>query len=313
MTLIDDWTEIKKVNKAIDHLVECAVAIPTIKTALAHVTKVGGKRTRPTIALISSELCGGDHDEVMNFALAVELIHTASLVHDDVIDDGMRRRNVETVHLKYGIPVAILLGDWLISKAVELVSVYDEDVISDFARLGMMMAEGEVLDIHSIREKADEKDYLKCISSKTAAMFTYSAENACKIVSPDKQAACSLFDYGKHLGIAFQLVDDLLEFLELFEDKKSDIQSRTLPMIYEEIYGFEESVRKVFNLIQRHASASKKAIEYFELCESREKLSKLADYMTANLLRSYANEKREILKLFSKIHQAHSGRLTEGT
>jgi|Deesub1362A_J573_1020465.scaffolds.fasta_scaffold00728_8 octaprenyl-diphosphate synthase len=295
--MIEDWVEYRKVNEAINKLVDSADTIPKIRKALKHVIRAGGKRTRPVIVLLSSKLCGGSHEDVMNVALAVELIHTASLAHDDVIDKGMMRRNVETLHLKYDTSLAILVGDWLISKSVELVSVYDEDVIGDFARLGMMMADGEVIDIYSIQDNIDEKVYFDCISAKTAAIFAYSAKNACKIVCDDSEAAEHLFNYGKNLGIAYQLVDDLLEFLEIFEDKKSEFESRTLPMIYEEVHGFEESVARVLGLIRKHTGISEDALNYFDYCENRERLSKMIDYMTADLLRNYVSKDREILNL----------------
>jgi len=301
--MIEDWIEYKEVNRSINDLVENINTVPKIQKAIKHVIQAGGKRTRPVIVLLSSKLCGGNYKDVMNVALGVELIHTASLAHDDVIDKGMRRRNVETLHLRYDTSLAILVGDWLISKSVELVSVYDEEVIGDFARLGMMMAEGEVLDIYSILESADEDSYYDCISAKTAAIFAYSAKNACKIVSDDKGAADHLFNYGKNLGIAYQLVDDLLEFLEIFEDKKSEFESRTLPMIYEEIYGFEDSVAKILGLIRKHTTTSEKALNYFEPCESRERLSNMIDYMTADLLRNYVSKNREILNLIESYQE----------
>jgi octaprenyl-diphosphate synthase len=295
--MIEKWEEYRVVNKALNKLVERTNAIPKVKKALGYLIKAGGKRTRPIIVLLSGKLCGGNYDDVLNIALTVELIHTASLVHDDIIDRGMRRRNVEALHIKYNTSLAILVGDWLISKSVELLSVYNEDVIKDFAELGMMMAEGEIMDIESIREKFDEEDYFKCISSKTASTFAYSAKNACKVVSEDEKAAKYLFEYGNNLGLAYQLVDDLLEYLEMFEDKKSEFESRTLPMIYEERYGFKEAVARTLRLIREHASMSKTALDYFEECESKNKLGEMIEYMTADLLRNRVSKNREVLRL----------------
>jgi octaprenyl-diphosphate synthase len=297
MTMIVDWLEYKIINGAIEGLVNNVETTPKIKEILRYISKIRGKRTRPIVALISGKLCGGSHSDVMNFALAVELIHAASLVHDDVIDKGVTRRNVKTLHSKYGVPLAILTGDWLISKAVELVSEYEENIIRDFARLGMKMVEGEALDIFSLPDNADKKDYFECISAKTAGIFAFSAENACKIVSDNMKEAKSLFEYGMNLGIAYQLVDDLLEFLASYHDKKSELESRTLPIIYEEMYGFEKSVVKVLELIGKHASMSKEAIEYFEPCDNRDKLSKMTDYMTEYLLRHYGSKNQQFLQL----------------
>ncbi|MFO7966460.1 MAG: polyprenyl synthetase family protein [Archaeoglobaceae archaeon] len=301
--MIEDWEEYKEINRAVYNLVEDPNTIPKIKKALKHVIGAGGKRTRPIIVLLSGKMCGGKYEDVMNVALAVELIHTASLAHDDVIDKGMMRRNTQTLHRKYDTSLAILVGDWLISKSVELVSVYQEQVIGDFARLGMMMADGEVLDIYSFADSANEEDYFDCISAKTAAIFAYSAKNACRIVSDDEKAAGNLFDYGKNLGIAYQLVDDLLEFLEIFEDKKSEFESRTLPLIYEEKYGFEDSVAKILGLIRKHTSISENALDYFPQGESRIRLSEMIDYMTADLLRNYVSKNREILNLIENYQE----------
>ncbi|AEA46158.1 polyprenyl synthetase family protein [Archaeoglobus veneficus] len=296
--MIEKWEEYRVVNEALDNLVNEVDAIPKVKKALRHIIKAGGKRTRPIIVLLSGRLCGGEWSEVMNVALAVELIHTASLAHDDVIDRGVVRRNVETLHVKYDTSLAILVGDWLISKSVELVSVYNEEVIRDFARVGMMMAEGEIMDIDSIKNGGfGEEDYFKCIAAKTASLFAYSAKNACRIVSDDKKAAEYLFNYGNNLGIAYQLVDDLLEYLEIFEDKKSEFESRTLPMIYEERYGFEEAVARTLQLIREYANISRKSLDYFDDCESKDKLLAMVDFMTADLLKNYVSKNREVLRL----------------
>ncbi len=295
--MIESWEEYRIINEKLNDLVESVNTIPKIKKALKHIIKAGGKRTRPIIVLLSGKLCGGTYEEVMNMALAVELIHTASLAHDDVIDRGVMRRNVKALHVEYDVSLAILVGDWLISKSVELVSVYDEEIVKGFAEVGMKMSEGEVLDVYSIREPFSEEDYFKCISTKTAALFAYSAKNACKVVSDDKVAAERLFEYGNNLGLAYQLVDDLLEFLDMYEDKSSEFESLTLPMIYAEKYGFEEAVVKVLELIRGYAKKSKEALNYFEDCESKSKLLRLVDYMTSDLIKNYVSKNKEVLSL----------------
>ena len=295
--MIESWEEYRIINEELNKLIENVKTIPKIKKALKHIIKAGGKRTRPIIVLLSGKLCGGCYEDVMNMALAVELIHTASLAHDDVIDRGVMRRNVKALHVEYDISLAILVGDWLISKSVELVSVYDEEIIRGFAEVGMKMSEGEVLDVYSIREPFSEEDYFKCISTKTAALFAYSAKNACMVVSDDRVAAERLFEYGNNLGLAYQLVDDLLEFLDMYEDKSSEFESLTLPMIYAEKFGFEEAVIKVLELIRSYARKSKEALDYFEDCESKSKLLRLVDYMTSDLIKNYVSKNKEVLSL----------------
>ena len=285
--MIENWEEYKIINDELHKLIDSVNTLPRIKKALKYIIQAGGKRTRPIIVLLSGKLCGGSYEDVMNMALAVELIHTASLAHDDIIDKGVMRRNVKTLHLEYDISLAILVGDWLISKSVELVSIYSDEIVKGFAEVGMKMTEGEVLDVYSVSDNFDEEDYFKCISTKTAALFAYSAKNACMVVSDDKIAAKRLFDYGNNLGIAYQLVDDLIEFLEIHEDKKAEFESRTLPMIYEERYGFESAIERVLKLIKEYASKSKSALDYFDDCESKSKLLRLVDYMTRDVIKKY--------------------------
>jgi len=295
--MIESWEEYRIINEELNKLIESVRTIPKIKMALRHIIKAGGKRTRPIIALLSGKLCGGTYDDVMNIALAVELIHTASLAHDDVIDKGVMRRNVKALHVEFDVSLAILVGDWLISKSVELVSGYDEEIVRGFAEVGMRMSEGEVLDVYSVREPFDESKYFECISNKTAALFAYSAKSACIAVSSDKKAADKLFEYGNNLGIAYQLVDDLLEFLDMYEEKSSEFESLTLPMIYAEKYDFEEAVFRVLEHIRSFAGKSKEALTYFEDCESKRKLLRLVDYMTTDLIRNYVSKNREIVRL----------------
>jgi len=283
--VIDTWEEYRIFEENLKKFVESVDTTPKIKKGLAYALTAGGKRSRPVIVLLSSKLCGGDYSDVMNLALSVELIHTASLVHDDVIDKAEKRRKREALHKKYDIALAIVLGDWLISKAVELTSDYGEEIIRDFSNVGMMMSEGEVLDFYSIKEDFSEKDYFECIEKKTAALFAYSARSASKIVCDDRIAANKLFDYGLNLGMAYQIVDDLLEYLRLLDDKHSVFESRTLPQIYEEKYGKDEGVRKVIEVIDRFVEKSRNSLDYFEDCREKEKLRKIVDFMTYDMIR----------------------------
>ena len=293
--MIEQWEEYKIVNRELYNLIEREKTLPKIKKALKYVIGAGGKRTRPVIVILCGKLCGdNDYRKTINMALAVELIHTASLVHDDIIDKGVMRRDVETLHVRYDISLAILLGDWLISKSVELVSVYKNDIIKDFARVGLKMVEGETLDTYSKAEEFDQDAYFKCIKSKTASLFASSAKNACKIVCDDKKAAERLFEYGECLGIAYQLVDDLIEFVKAMDDKRSELESKTILTMYRDIYGPEEAICKTLNLIMSYAQKSKEKLDYFDENEGKEKLTKIVDYMTIEMI---GRKKPEVLDL----------------
>jgi octaprenyl-diphosphate synthase len=288
--MIDRWEEYIVFEKGLKKFLSSVETIPRLKKALKYAIDSGGKRTRPLIVLLSGKLCGGDYDRLMNLAISVELIHTASLVHDDVIDKAERRRRKKALHKEYDISLAIVLGDWLISKSVELTSVYGEEVISDFSKVGMMMSEGEIRDIYSIKEEFSEEDYFKCIETKTASLFAYAAKTACKVVCKNVEAAKALFEYGYNLGMAYQLVDDLLEYLKAFDDKISEFESRTLPQIYESAYGKERGVKKILELIRDYTIKSFKALSFFEECEAREKLREIVRYMTYDMMKSYTQK-----------------------
>jgi octaprenyl-diphosphate synthase len=290
--MIEEWEEYEVINRGLNDLLESSKSLPKIKKALKHIISAGGKRTRPLIVLLAGKMCGGSYKELLNLALAVELIHTASLAHDDVIDRGTMRRNVRTLHVEYDLPLAILAGDWLISKSVELTSVYGEEVIREFARVGKMMSEGELLDVYSTKEYFDEKSYFRCIEYKTAALFAYAAKNACRVVSSDEEAAKMLFSYGNNLGIAYQLVDDLIEYLEIYDDKSSEVESKTLPMIYSEKYGFNEAIERVLTLIREHSTESERSLDSFPDSPEREKLLYLIDYMTLTQIRGYLEKNK---------------------
>ncbi|MEM4524700.1 MAG: polyprenyl synthetase family protein, partial [Archaeoglobaceae archaeon] len=248
--MIENWEEYIVFERELEKFVEVVEANPKIKKALKYVIFSGGKRVRPLIVLLSGKMLGGSYDMLMNLAIAVELIHTASLVHDDIIDRAMVRRSRKPLHVEYDLALALIFGDWLISKSVELTAVYGKEVIEESARVGAMMSEGEILDYYSVKEPFTEKDYFECIEKKTAALFAYSAKTACKIVSNDEEAVRKLYDYGYNLGMAYQLVDDLLEYLRTLNDKSSEFESRTLPQIYEEKFGREIAVERILSMIR---------------------------------------------------------------
>jgi len=295
--VIETWDEYKIFENKLRSFVKSVRAIPKIKKALSYVISSGGKRTRPLIVLLSGKMCGGEYSKLMNLALSVELIHTASLIHDDVIDGAEKRRRQSSLHKKYDISLAIVLGDWLISKSVELTSKYGREIIREYSKVGMMMSEGEIIDTYSTKSMFTEKDYFECIKKKTASLFAYSAKTACKIVCDDLKAATKLFKYGLNLGIAYQLVDDLLEYTRVVKDKKSIFESKTLPQIYEEKFGKDEVKRRIIDLIDRYLNKCIGALEYFDECDEKRKLRKIAEYMTYTMIN------RHLKSSFSKFSE----------
>ncbi len=282
--MIETWEELVVFERELGRFIELVETNSKIKKALKYVIYAGGKRVRPVIVLLAGKICGGSYEKLMNLALAVEFIHTASLVHDDIIDKARLRRNKPALHVEYDLALAIVLGDWLISKSVELTAVYGKEVIEESAKTGMMMSEGEIMDYYSVKENFDEEDYFKCIEKKTAALFAYSAKTAGKIAFANEKAVQRLYEYGYNLGMAYQLVDDLLEYLNALKDKRSDFESYTLPQIYEKMFGSEIALKMVLSKIREFSEKSISSLSLFRDCEEKRKLIKIVDYMTKDIL-----------------------------
>ncbi|MGN6559093.1 MAG: polyprenyl synthetase family protein [Candidatus Nitrosocosmicus sp.] len=191
--------------------------------ASLHYIRSGGKRIRPFMTVKTCQLFGGNIESSIPFASAVELIHNFTLVHDDIMDNDNFRHNVTSVHNQYGIPVAILSGDILFSKAFQIISYYGtkyglsgETLIKMMSLLSsacIEICEGQALDIKMSTEVdfSSKDEYINMIEKKTAALFKASCELGALSSSNYDQADIErLSNYGKKIGIAFQLIDDLI-------------------------------------------------------------------------------------------------------
>ena len=193
--------------------------------ASAHYIKSGGKRLRPFLLIKSSEMFGGDLRRALPAAAAVELVHNFSLVHDDIMDNDDMRHSVQTVHKHYGMPLAILAGDILFSKAFELLAVHGRakgipekaicEMVAKLSSACIQVCEGQATDVHmaSMNDELsiDSPQYINMISKKTAALFELSC--ALGVLSAPNSSAIDverLSWFGRNIGIAFQLVDDLI-------------------------------------------------------------------------------------------------------
>ncbi len=187
--------------------------------AARYLIEHGGKRLRPYLVLKSCELLGGSIKQAIPAAAAVEMIHNFTLVHDDIMDKDEVRHGVPTVHMKFGIPVGILSGDLLFSKAFEIISdstCVPNDVslslISTLSRACSDVCEGQVLDISMAQSRTipTEPQYIKMIEKKTSSLFVASCAMGALSANTTKSDVRRLAIYGKNLGIAFQIVDDLI-------------------------------------------------------------------------------------------------------
>ena len=180
----------------------------------AHLIDSGGKRLRPLITLATARHCGYTGNAHLNLAAAVEFIHTATLLHDDVVDESDLRRGRPAANTVWGNKPSILVGDFLFSRAFQLmVETGSLCVLDILANASAVISEGEVMQLRSTRNLATtEADYLKIIVAKTAALFAAAAQ-AGGVIAGASEDVCNAFrDYGHYLGIAFQLVDDSLDY-----------------------------------------------------------------------------------------------------
>ncbi len=187
---------------------------PRIPEVTAHLVEAGGKRLRPMLTLAASRLCGYEGEHHVRLAATVEFIHTATLLHDDVVDESQRRRGQPTANLLWDNKSSVLVGDYLFSRSFQLMvetgSLRVLDILSNAAAT---IAEGEVLQLTAAQNLAtDEALYLKVIRGKTAALFSAATEVGGVIAGAPEPVVRGLRAYGDALGIAFQIVDDVLDY-----------------------------------------------------------------------------------------------------
>ena len=187
---------------------------PRIPEVTAHLVEAGGKRLRPLLTLATARMLGYDGQDHIKLAATVEFIHTATLLHDDVVDESTLRRGRATANAAFGNPASVLVGDFLYSRAFEMmVDAGDMRIMKTLAEATNVIAEGEVLQLMNMHDASlDEASYLQVIRSKTAKLFEASTRLAAVLAqsSPSIEQACA--DYGQALGTAYQLIDDVLDY-----------------------------------------------------------------------------------------------------
>ncbi len=200
------------VNDVITDRMESPVDM--IPNLAGHLINAGGKRLRPMLTLASSRMCGYEDVHHVKLAAAVEFIHTATLLHDDVIDESDLRRGNPTANVIWGNKPSVLVGDFLFSRAFQLmVETGELRVLDILAQAASIIAEGEVMQLTTANNMATTEDaYLAVIQAKTAALFEAAARVGAVIAHKGNEEEQALLSYGRNLGIAFQLVDDALDY-----------------------------------------------------------------------------------------------------
>ncbi len=241
-----DFDSIKKLTtieaKAVDQLIinELSSDVVLINQMGHYIVGSGGKRLRPMLLLLAAKALGGTNDNHLLMAAVIEFIHTATLLHDDVVDDSDLRRGKESANAVWGNAASILVGDYLYSSAFEMmVRTGNMRVMEILSKTTTAIAEGEVLQLLNCNNpETTEQKYLEVIARKTAILFSAATKLAAVIAGASTETEQGLALYGQHLGIAFQLIDDALDYKaskdELGKNLGDDLAEGkpTLPLIY---------------------------------------------------------------------------------
>ena len=189
-------------------------SVPLVAEVSRYIIAAGGKRLRPALLLLSCGALGSQNSQRFNLAAVVEFIHTATLLHDDVVDESKLRRGNPTANEAFGNPASVLVGDFLYSRAFQMmVDAKDMRVMQVLADATNIIAEGEVMQLINMHNAAlDEASYLAVIRSKTAKLFEASARVGAILAGADREMETACADFGQALGTAFQVIDDVLDY-----------------------------------------------------------------------------------------------------
>lgn len=229
--------DLKLVNRVIIDRMQSPVAL--IPQVAGHIIAAGGKRLRPMLTLAAAKLCGYDGTRQLTLAASVEFIHTATLLHDDVVDASDLRRGLATANAVWGNKPSVLVGDFLFSRSFQLmVEDGSLDVLRILSEASAVIAEGEVLQLITANDIATtEAAYLEVIGAKTAALFAAASEIGAVVAERGPAEQKALRDFGSNLGMAFQLIDDMLDYsahqAELGKNVGDDFRDgkMTLPIV----------------------------------------------------------------------------------
>jgi octaprenyl-diphosphate synthase len=212
---------------------------PLLMNVNNYVLQKKGKQLRPMLVFLSAKICGTPNHSTIDGALSLELLHTASLIHDDVVDDSVQRRGKPSVNAHWNNKIAILSGDYMLSKSLFCATRTNNlEILKQISNIGMQLSDGELLQLMNTQEEnITEENYLNVIKKKTALLFASCAQVGGLSVHAEEDKLLHLRNFGEYLGICFQIKDDIFDFSENTQIGKptgNDIRDSkiTLPLIY---------------------------------------------------------------------------------
>lgn len=235
--------------------------VPLVGQVARYIISAGGKRLRPVLLLLTCGALGYKDDQRFNLAAVVEFIHTATLLHDDVVDESTLRRGRSTANEAFGNPASVLVGDFLYSRAFQMMVEADNmRVMQILAEATNVIAEGEVLQLMNMHDASlDEAAYLRVIRSKTAKLFEASSRLGAVLAGAPTHVEQACATYGQALGTAFQVIDDVLDYAgsstEMGKNLGDDLREgkATLPLIMAMQLGTESQRQMIRDAIERGA------------------------------------------------------------
>jgi octaprenyl-diphosphate synthase len=253
-TVADDFS---RVNDLI--IKRLASDVPLVEKIAQYIIESGGKRLRPLLVLLSSQAVGYKGDDHLKLAAVIEFLHTATLLHDDVVDTSDLRRGRSTANARWGNAPSVLVGDFLYARAFEMmVELQSLRIMGVLSNATAVIAEGEVLQLVNVKNPdLSEGQYMEVIHNKTAMLFEAASHTGALLAGAGEDQGNALRDYGKHLGLAFQLVDDVLDYRGDAEAMGKNVGDdlaegkTTLPLIYAMEQGVEDERQLIRQAIRK--------------------------------------------------------------
>lgn len=249
--------ELDSFNREFDKALDSDNAI--LKLVNQHIINSKGKQIRPTMVILSSKICDNVNENTNNVALALELLHTASLLHDDVVDESDKRRGQKSVNAIWDNKIAILVGDYLLSQALNIATKTDNlEVIKTITSLGKKLTDGELKQIKNVQDvNTLEERYLDVIRMKTAQLFAACTSCGAIVAKASKEDVDKLLEFGEKYGMLFQIRDDVFDYIssenKIGKPVGNDIREGkiTLPLIYALSKADEQEKNKIQNIFRQ--------------------------------------------------------------
>ena len=275
----------EKVDRFIEKVVDIESEPQILYRAARHIIDSGGKRLRPFLVLKSCKLVGGNMEDALATASSLEILHTFTLIHDDIMDQDEKRRGVLSVHAKWGVPIAIVAGDLLFAKVYEAITKFTDtkrvkpkrilQVLQEISEATIVLCEGQTRDMtFEDKETISEAEYFKMIEGKTAALFETSARCGGLLGGGTKKQVKRLGEFGFYAGIAFQVIDDVLA---LTADEKvlkkpvgNDVREgkRTLMVVYALEKASESQRKRLLETLGNKDASTEQIQETIRLIDS---------------------------------------------